>query len=193
MTHGLCLSPGCTQQRRSRNWCAAHYAEARRRGLFIPRRPPPATLEERFWAHVVVHVDGCWEWTGPAHKGYGRLKFKQRQYMATHVSLAIAGRPLREGEFALHRCDNPPCSRPDHLFAGTKADNARDRHGKERDARGRRTNTNVLTEAQVLEIRSLYASGGWSQTRLGEKFGVRHSTIGYIVRGETWQWLEGAA
>lgn len=185
-----CIAEGCEKERQGREWCGAHYMDAKRRGLFIPKPPPAATLEDRYWAFVVKRPDGCWEWTGPTHKGYGRVKFARVQYMATHISLALAGRPLAAGEFALHHCDNPPCTRPDHLFAGSKEENAGDRHLKNRDARGRLVNTNVLSEQDVHEIRRLYASGGYSQPQLGALFGVRHSTIGYIVRRETWAWLE---
>jgi hypothetical protein len=108
--------------------------------------------------------------------------------MATHIALAIAGRPLGPDECALHRCDNPPCVREDHLFAGSKADNNRDRQAKDRGIKGTQVNTNKLTGEQVQEIRQLYSTGNYSQPELGRRYGVRHATIGHIVRRESWAW-----
>lgn len=78
---------------------------------------------------------GCWEWTGGKQaKGYGYL-FKRDEEKLTHrrVWAAIYG-PIPDGLYVLHRCDNPPCFRPDHLFLGTKADNNRDMVEKGRHA-----------------------------------------------------------
>lgn len=155
-------------------------------------------VEKRFWGRVDTAPGqgpsgDCWEWQGDrSSKGYGRLKEtieprRTRRVMATAIALRVAGRELQPGQCALHRCDNPPCVRPDHLFIGTKGDNNRDRTAKGRGIKGERVNTCKLTEEQVAEIRALYATGEYSQPHLGRLFGVRHGTIGYIVRGETWK------
>ena len=148
-------------------------------------------LEDRFWAKVSKAAgDDCWEWQGwRTSKGYGRMKVSGRKAMASNIALAIAGRPLAPKECALHRCDNPPCVRASHLFVGTRTANNADKVAKGRQAKGRAVSTNRLTEADVREIRRLYGSGGYSQPELAASFGVRHSTIGYITRGETWRWL----
>jgi hypothetical protein len=97
-------------------------------------RGPRPTLEERFWAKV-EKGDGCWAWRGAHDRdGYGFIKVGYSNRLATHVSLELAGRPLTDGQFALHHCDNPQCVNPAHLYSGSRLDNAADAK-----ARGRLT------------------------------------------------------
>lgn len=76
---------------------------------------------------------GCWLWTGATHySGYGKMTINKKHVQASHVALALAGRAVPQGLFALHRCDNPPCVNPDHLFHGTQKDNIQDCRRKKR-------------------------------------------------------------
>lgn len=158
-------------------------------------------LEERFWKRV-KRSDGCWEWTGERTQwGYGtlRLYFKQddgterKPHMGAHrLSWAIAhGDP---GELCvLHRCDNPPCVRPDHLFLGTDGDNIRDCVKKGRFDRtaaalaisGERSHLAKLTNAQAVEIKRRRASGE-SLSALGREFGVTKQAIWAMTNGRSW-------
>lgn len=95
-------------------------------------------LELRFWDHVVTHVDGCWEWLGATHPaGYGLLgrgRTKEGLVRATHVSWKLnTGEDVPKGMMVLHKCDNPPCCNPDHLFLGTHQDNVDDMLKKGRE------------------------------------------------------------
>jgi hypothetical protein len=95
---------------------------------------------------------------------------------------------------ALHRCDNPPCVNPAHLFEGTKADNSRDMASKGRDGshthpelvpRGEAHGIAKLTAEKVAAIRDALASGE-PQRSIASRFGVHHSAIGKMHRGQTW-------
>lgn len=149
------------------------------------------TLEERFMAKVSpCPITGCWWWTGGGHeRGYGRIGRGRRDSgvaSATHVALMIVGRPVPDGMFACHTCDNPACVNPAHLFAGTHIDNMRDM-----DAKGRRTircgessPTSKLTEMQVRDMRSRFDR--FDNAAIGRNFGVSKETVRKIRAGLLW-------
>lgn len=86
--------------------------------------------------------------------------------------------PIPKGLNALHRCDNPPCVNPDHLFLGTLQDNNADMKTK-----GRKYTK--LTEDQVKEIK-LRLSRWESQQRIADDFGVNQTLVSFIKRGVVW-------
>jgi hypothetical protein len=87
-------------------------------------------LAERYWEKVVPNDDGCWAWDGAVNNyGYGRIQQGHRgegEKLAHRVSWEIHNGPIPDGMSVLHRCDNPPCTRPDDLYLGTQTENMRD-------------------------------------------------------------------
>lgn len=152
--------------------------------------------QARFWKKV-RRGEGCWEWTGyrqsPVYGGHGLFRRgdgRVGMHGAHRASWEIHNGPVPTGLFVLHRCDNPPCVRPDHLFLGTQSDNVRDM-----DAKGRRrvrplhgeANPSArLTEALVLELRERN-KGGEGYRRLARAFGISTATVQDAVSGRTWR------
>lgn len=153
------------------------------------------SIEMRFWEKVRKgETDECWEWQGAKSRdGYGRLrrpgpaKTEHRDLRAHHIAWQIENGPVPQGMCVLHKCDNPPCCNPKHLFLGTRTVNNADKKEKGRSAdRHGTNNSNVkLTEGDVIEIRKL-ASLGMSQMQVAALFSVKQPQISRIVRGESW-------
>jgi hypothetical protein len=89
----------------------------------------------------------------------------------------------------LHRCDNPPCCNPRHLYVGTPADNSADAVARQRTPRGDRTRRAKLTWNQAREVR-LLAVQGISNCELGRRFGVSETAIRFVIIGKTWRPFE---
>jgi hypothetical protein len=99
-------------------------------------------VTDRFWAKV-QKGDGCWEWSaGRLPVGYGRFRVSpEREALAHRYSYELNVGPVPDGLCVLHRCDNPSCVRPDHLFVGTHKDNTQDMFGKDRHGKQFRQRT----------------------------------------------------
>jgi hypothetical protein len=139
---------------------------------------------------------GCWLWTGSCNaRGYGQLHHAKRgdvSFRGAHKwSWTLHRGVVPAGMWVLHKCDNPPCVNPDHLFLGTPLDNARDMAAKARQvfqkdptraARGEASGNAKLTEAQVVAIRQ----SGASHSVLARALGVTPSLIHAVRTRRVW-------
>jgi hypothetical protein len=137
-------------------------------------------------------VDECWPWTGgTVNGGYGAGTFDGQRYRATRVIMDEQGHDI-DGLFVLHRCDNPPCCNPAHLFLGTPADNMTDKTAKGRGKsispalKGESHGRARLTAEDVLFMRANPRIGC---TELGKMFGVPKDTAWKVLNGKTWKHL----
>jgi hypothetical protein len=136
--------------------------------------------------------DGCHLWT--AHRddkgGYGIFWLNGKMRRANRVAWELAnGRPVPEGMYVCHRCDNPPCVNPAHLFLGEPTINARDRVTKGRSAAGERAGRAKLTAADVHAMRSRRAAGEQVKT-IAAAYGVNDGHASRLIRGLNWTSLE---
>lgn len=149
---------------------------------------------------------GCWTWKGSkTKKGYGTMHFKHYEgfgavVLAHRAVYSICVGTIHAGMSILHKCDNPPCCRPDHLFQGTDADNADDKVSKGRQARGQAVRKNHshlkgeviatarLSALEVMEIRRADAAGE-SPRAIAKRYEMSSTEIAMIVSGKVWKHL----
>lgn len=156
-------------------------------------------------APFLVNVNGCMELRGVGGSSYGQIRLYaegiHRTFTTHRIALEVSsGQLLPEGAHCCHRCDNPRCNNPGHLFAGSPKDNGADRHAKGRTrgrlfangqtppniARGAARGCAKLTEAEVREIRAIHASGAMGHKLLARKYGVSPPVIAGIVKRTAW-------
>ena len=133
----------------------------------------------KFWSKVNIKSDDeCWEYQGgKCLSGYGRMRFDNKQNYAHRFSAKLAGMNI-EDTCVLHKCDNPPCVNPKHLFIGSRADNMDDMYAKGRGRSfpgGKRQK--ALNELQILESKDLYATGKYTYKQIGLMYNVCNVTI----------------
>jgi len=142
-----------------------------------------------------IRSNNCWEWMGPRiskrkYHDYGLVCFGGKRYLAHRLSAQIFDNFNPRSVLQVnHKCDNPPCFNPKHFFYGTQADNIRDSMRKKRLPQGETNGFSRLKEWQVRFIRTNYRRGlgGLNQERLAEMFGVSPTTVGFVVRRQTWK------
>ncbi|MCK5018328.1 MAG: HNH endonuclease [Candidatus Peribacteraceae bacterium] len=142
---------------------------------------------KRFWENVVINGLGeCWGWTGTKNNdGYGRFCNNYQTYQAHRFMWIITFGKIPEGDVVCHRCDNPGCVNPGHLFIGTPADNVEDARKKDRIQFGESHWNSKLTEIDIKFIR-YWRKSGYSQKKIADAFGVCHQMISNICRGKNW-------
>ena len=143
------------------------------------------TVKEKLLSKIKVNKDtGCWEWNGcKRHRGYGAIAVNGRLEQAHRISYIEFNGDIPEGMYVCHKCDNPPCINPDHLFVGTPKENSADCIRKGRAYRGfinqpkgAESRNAKLTDDDVRKIRV-------STNRLkelSETYGVSMATISKV-------------
>lgn len=140
---------------------------------------------------VQVLPSGCIIWTGAKHGGgYSSVQVDGVQRAAHRVAYEQAYGPIPDGMHVCHRCDVRSCINPDHLFAGTHADNMADkaRKGRVVPMIGERSGTTKLKDADVIAMRAMNAAGA-SMIEIGKAFKVSDTCAYSICRGRTWRHL----
>ena len=180
-----------------------------------------ASFPKRFWARVnkdgptpehLPELGPCWIWTGPPDaSGYGRIGCGLRTsgtMKANRASWLLVFGEIPEGQNVLHKCDNPACVRPEHLFLGSHSDNIKDmmakgRHGSNADAmrqlhaegnfrlnprKGESHPAAKLSDEMVKELHA-YRSSGHTTRDTASRFGVSQAAVIHIGKGRTWKHL----
>jgi hypothetical protein len=163
-------------------------------------------IREKFEKYVTKQK-GCWLWSGTRNRGgYGYFHINRRCVLAHRASWVIHFGEIPNGLCVLHKCDNPECTRPSHLFLGTRQDNMIDMDQKgrrkpspsygddngsrtkpERLPIGERNGSAKLTTEEVLEIREIFARGIKTKSELAASYDVSPMNIAHIVNRQIWR------
>ena len=147
------------------------------------------TLLERFEEKDIPEPNtGCWLWMGALRTDCGLIWVDGKIVTASRASWSLFKGPIEDGLFVLHRCDNPPCVNPEHLFLGTKSDNSRDAFDKGRLTQiglGEHSMAAKLNNESVLFVKASQESN----SNLARRLGVDRGTIRAIRVGKSWKHL----
>ena len=141
-------------------------------------------------AVVADEATGCWNWQRAINSdGYPSVTLRdpRRKTFAHRVSFQLAYGDIPADQEVCHRCDNPRCINPDHLFLGTHTENVRDAIAKRRHAHGEGSRKAKLSEAQVRAIRA----DARSDTVVARNYGVSAGCIWSVRSGQTWKHIGG--
>jgi HNH endonuclease len=150
-------------------------------------------IESDFWAKVDSSAgpQSCWPWLGPvSHNGYGRgARLFDRYWRAHRLAHFIA--TGEEPPVVCHRCDNPICCNPEHLFGGTQLDNVRDcwNKGRKTIPYGEKHPSAKRTEDQILAIRNARVKWPEEIDYLAAMFDANRNYINSVRRGAIWAHL----
>lgn len=142
---------------------------------------------DAFHERIKKARNGCWNWTGLLGRwGYAKLQFRDRQLGASKVGWILYGGEVPAGMFVCHKCDNPKCVNPKHLFIGTPKDNTQDAIRKGRMLVGEKNGQHKLTAKQVIKIRERRKRGE-TLLSIANDFGVKMTAIHKIVHRDHWK------
>ena len=142
-------------------------------------RLPPAI--DRLHASLIEQEQGCQvKTTNRNRAGYSRITVDGRQVYAHRLVWEHHNGPIPDGMVVCHRCDNPPCCNPDHLFLGTIADNNADMWAKGRGVLTPPTWRKIHTEDHG-DIKARYAAGQ-SKQQIADAYGVTRQAVHYLLK-----------
>jgi hypothetical protein len=155
----------------------------RRSRLNGKRHAYEPSIELLYKAVQIDDATGCHVWTrAKMPKGYGRIHIKGKDHLTHRLSYELHVGPVPDEMFVCHKCDNPSCINPEHLFIGTIQDNHADMVQKGRNPRGEKQWNARLNEDYVRVIRLLK----WTNKETAKLFGVTPDNIKHIRAGKRW-------
>lgn len=190
----MCSFDECKNKATSHGLCPAHARQKKNGQELRPLKKQfhGLTEKERFmkWVTVPENMTGCWAWLGSSLKSSGHGQWRSaagKPELAHRAAWRLLKGPIPDGMCVLHRCDNPFCVNPAHLFIGTQSDNALDMWNKGRAnpgvSRGEAHGMSIFKEDQIRAIRASTKSG----PALAKEFNCSTTTIYDIKNFKIWK------
>ena len=191
---GDCIVPTCKKPQCAKHLCKMHYTRLCRRGTLN------SSCNRLFWNNPdeirsvmlskrEVDKSGCWIWQGgKTDCNYGHICIEGAHLYVHRVSAMLSGLLDKKSRLLVcHKCDNPPCFNPDHLFVGTHKANTADMLRKGRGSRltGVDCHKAKLSPLDLVEIVRL-VSDGLSKSQIARRFGVSHNTVSSFISGRSY-------
>jgi len=155
----------------------------------INRKNYDEDMRNKIKSYIEINDNDCWVWKKSKQKqGYGVITYKRKVQLAHRVSFKIFNGYLPDDLYVCHKCDNPSCCNPDHLFLGTNSDNIKDAFSKGRVYRpkGEDHYYSKLKESDVVEIREL-AKKNVDKQKIADKFKISLSHADNVIRRRSWK------
>lgn len=187
MTLGTCTKLNCKKSTLpNRKICPMHTARISRTGN---ERLIQFTIKERFLMQIhLTNKNKCWEWRGYKQKGYGRFLLNGKKILAHRASFIIFFGKIKNGMYICHKCDNPSCVNPNHLYAGTPKQNALDSLYRNRNYMKKGDlNPRAKLNSKVVKKIKYFLSLNERPIKLSKMFNISYSSIQNIKRGITWK------
>lgn len=178
----VCRIDYCVALASKKGLCSKHYQRLMTHGFY----EPPSPMERILQKVVINDKTGCWEWTGYSHRsGHGSIRVDGKAVPVYRYVYEFYRGKIPDGMFACHKCDNPSCVNPEHIFIGTPRENSQDAARKGRMERGNKRWCSKLTEQDIRSIRA----DGRAQRVIAGDYGVDQALIQRIRVGKAWGWV----
>jgi len=127
-------------------------------------------------SNILCDLNECWEWNKSTNHKYGSLRFNNNKGVAHRISYIIKNRYIPKDMIICHKCDNPSCINPNHLFVGTYSDNAKDAVSKGRYGNNGKCERLIFNEEQIKEIQNMF-NNGIHKTEIAKKIGCNKQQL----------------
>lgn len=133
-------------------------------------------VNRSYKSNDLCDLNECWEWNKTIDRKYGLLHFSNNKGIAHRISYIIKNGYIPKDMIVCHKCDNPPCINPNHLFVGTYSDNAKDAVSKGRYGNNGKCERLIFNEEQIKEIQNMF-NNGITKTEIAKKIGCNKQQL----------------
>ena len=187
---GPCSVSGCKNNAIKKGLCDKHYSRLQKYGdpeecFFERDNPEEFSIKERIKKNILINQDtGCWEWQKYKNKsGYGKITYNGEKWTVHRLSYKEFVGEIDNDSMVLHKCDNPCCCNPKHLYLGGYSENSRDMI--RRDRRDKNKYQNIVDRKTAIKAFKFLKTK--SNKEISELLGVSVQAVCRIRQKKTHQ------